>query len=496
MKKILNSKVILAALALAYLPACTDLETDNSDSIITAASGTFKPVNVSDFLTSSYNDLGNYVNQDNVYSMQAHVSDEMIPPTRGTDWGDNGVWRSLDQHTWDATHSWIRGAWNQLTTHVFKCNQILASSPSAQQKAEAQFLRAFVMWQIMDFWGQVPFREVTDAADQNAKVLSRSEAFDFVVKDLTEALAGLPVGGPKFSNNRATKAAANALLARLYLNKAVYKSANAAGPYTFDAADMDKVITYCNAVAADGYALESDYFKNFTNAAGLKEPIFTTDQGNFASRWRMTLHYDQNPDGWNGFTTLAEFYDKFETADQRKGKPALKNGTEASGIGKGFLLGQQYADNGTAIIEKRSNTPLVFTRDVTLSGAGTQKGIRVIKYHPADKGEYIFLRYADVHLMKAEAQLRKNDAAGALVTVNALRAARGASAVTAVTAESLLDERGRELYWEGIRRTDLVRFGKYTSSAGVVNTGSHTVLYPIPSNAITSNPNLKQNSGY
>ena len=90
------------------------------------------------------------------------------------------------------------------------------------------------------------------------------------------------------------KAAANFLLAKLYLNKAVYKASTPAGPYTFDKADMDKVATYVNAITADGYKLDTDYFNAFSKN-GNAETIFVSLEGTPQNRWFMTLHYNQNP---------------------------------------------------------------------------------------------------------------------------------------------------------------------------------------------------------
>ena len=258
---------------------------------------------------------------------------------------------------------------------------------------------------------------------------------------------------------------------------------------------MTKAIAFADAVTADGFALETNYFDNFTTKA-TSEIILVTLEGSPSNRWFMTLHYDQNPSGWNGFTTLADFYGKFEASDKRRGTDALKNGTDFSGIGKGFLRGQQFTKAGVAIIEQRGKTPLIFTDDIPLSGAGVKQGIRVIKYHPAEAKQYNFMRYAEAYLMKVEALLRKGDAAGALVAVNVLRANRGASLLTALTADALLDERRRELYWEGYGRTDEIRFGKYTTGPGVVNKEGYTTLYPIPAAALAANPNMKQNPGY
>ncbi|OJV17524.1 MAG: RagB/SusD family nutrient uptake outer membrane protein [Dyadobacter sp. 50-39] len=496
MKKGILYKSLVAGVVVAFMSGCTDLVNDEMDSVVgqVGAEG-FVKVNVPEALASAYKDLSTYSDQAGIYALGEHVTAEMIPPTRGVDWGDNGVWRTLDQHTWDASHSYILSAWNALNQRAYRANEIIASDPNARQKAEAQFLRAYNMFWVMDYWGVVPFREVTQGPDDLPKVFTRSEAFDFIVKDLEEALPNLPKTGPSVTNGVASKAAANFLLAKLYLNKGVYKSAKAEGPYTFDKADMDKAVAYVDAITADGYSLEKDYFTAFSSAAKT-EPIFVVLEGTAQNRWFMTLHYDQNPSGWNGFATLADFYDTFESKDSRIGKPAKKDGSQYSGIGLGFLIGQQYNDKGEAINDTRTRKPLQFTRDVPLAGAATDKGIRVIKYHPANSGKYILMRYAEAYLMKAEALLRGGNAGAALTQINTLRASRGASALGALNEESLFAEIGRELYWEGFKRTTEIRFGKFTTGEGVTVKEAYTVLYPIPSSALVSNPNLVQNPGY
>jgi hypothetical protein len=215
----------------------------------------------------------------------------------------------------------------------------------------------------------------------------------------------------------------------------------------------------------------------------------------------MTMHYDQvfdaEKDGpWNGFATLADFYDKFEDGDDRKLR-AVGFDKGYGGLHKGFLIGQQFRENKTPIVDSRSKKPLVFSRDVPLAGAATEKGIRAIKYHPTDFGKYVILRYADVHLMKAEALLRGGDAAGALALVNELRGLRKAKALAALDLNAMHKERGLELYWEGVARIDEIRFGKFNVKyQDVTNLEPYTVLFPIPSLALGSNTNLKQNAGY
>lgn len=489
-------KILVAGISIGVLSSCTDLVNEERDSVVSkTADGGFAPVNVTEALSSAYKDLSTYSDQAGIYALGEHVTAEMIPPTRGVDWGDNGVWRTLDAHTWDASHSYILSAWNALNQRAYRSTEIIASNPTAVQKAEAQFLRAYNMFWVMDYWGVVPFREVTQGPDDLPKVLTRSEAFDYIVKDLEEALPNLRKAGPSVINGTASKAAANFLLAKLYLNKAVYKATAPEGPYTFDKADMDKVVTYVDAITADGYSLEKDYFSAFSSAAKT-EPIFVVLEGTAQNRWFMTLHYDQNPSGWNGFATLADFYDTFEAKDTRIGSPGKRDGTAYSGVGLGFLIGQQYNDKGAQIVDTRTQKPLQFTRDVPLAGAATDKGIRVIKYHPANSGKYILMRYAEAYLMKAEALLRGGNAAGALAQINTLRTTRGATTLATLNEESLFAEIGRELYWEGGKRTSEIRFGKFITGVGVNVKEPYTVLYPIPSAALVSNANLVQNPGY
>jgi hypothetical protein len=130
-------------------------------------------------------------------------------------------------------------------------------------------------------------------------------------------------------------------------------------------------------------------------------------------------------------------------------------------------------------------------------------GIRVIKYPPdyavqfPAENEYVVFRYADVLLMKAEALLRTGQAAAALLLVNQVRTRASATPLVSLTLDNLLDERGRELYWEGWRRNDLIRFGKFLNAwQEKAASGSERLLFPIPNEQLAVNPNLEQNPGY
>jgi starch-binding outer membrane protein, SusD/RagB family len=503
-------RILTVLVALGGLTACTDLVTNEVDSkvIVKDASGGTN-VDPTLALEGSYNALAAFTDQASIYSLIEHTSDELIPPTRGVDWSDNGVWRSLYTHTWDPSHSYINNAWNTLNQNAYNTQAIIeASTVTDQQTAEAKFLRAFNRYYIIDFWGVLPDRKTNEGVEVNPKVYTRTEGFNLVEQDLLEALDDLPViAAGAVPQPNASKAAANAMLSRLYLNKAVYTAANPEGPYTFDPADMKKVIQHAVAVMDDGYELNDDYFDNFKKVGPSTEIILTSKQGSPQNRVYMTLHYNQNPSGWNGFATLADFYAKFDAADERRGIPAgsvpgLPFGSNFAGIGLGILTGQQKKDDGTNLVDTRTGLPLQFSPDVPLSGAATNKGYRVMKYHPAFYDKYVLIRFGEVYLNMVEAKVRggtdASSPSSALDDINALRALRGAPALASVTLDDVLDERGRELYWEGLRRIDLIRFGKFNEpwAEKGSNADTYRVLFSIPQLAVDSNPNLKQNKGY
>lgn len=506
MKKTL--KIFLCSLVLA---SCTNLEVEEKDSVVVeSGSGEFTGIDPVAGLQTGYADLRGWGDQANLYALLEITSDELLVPTRGTDWGDNGVWRTLHQHNWDITHQFVLNAWNNLNSNIFRLNQLLApeSGADAVQLAEGKFLRAFNMFYLIDLYGQVPFRGVNDGPEVNPEVLNRSEAFDFAMNDLEEALPDLPTIAPGLGTIRASKAAAHFLMAKMLLNKHIYK-----GEATPAAADMTAVIVHVDAIKADGFDLDDDFFEIFENTADT-ETIFFTD-ASVGNRMWCGLHYFQTtPDwpggGWNGFSTTADFYALFE-GDPNSNEPGhgqeerrgfVPNDGSNFGIGYGFLVGQQYNVAGEPLNDRGGN-PLVFTKNFPgLSGNNESNGIRVIKYHPKNgpfTNHLILFRYADAHLMKIEAILRGGTSSdNAQDLYNELRTIRDASTISGTpTLTDILNERGRELYIEGWRRNDQIRFGTFTSTWALKdNTEPFRVLFPIPSLAISTNPNLTQNPGY
>lgn len=472
-------------------------------------------IKASQLLGSAYDNL-QFAYQDfsQTWGMSEISTDEALGPTRGGDWDDNGVWRALHQHQWTADHAHIQATFSALLLEQFSATNVLNFHPSPRQEAEARFLRAFSMFAVLDLYGQVPFRQPGENLLEAPKVYKTAEGLDFIIAELNAIMPNLPDKVTAKDAFVASKDAARFLLMKIYLNKGALLNRQAP---TFDAADMQKVIALADEITASGFTLQTKYFDTFAkdNDAKSTENIFTQQNGpgistvrngnNVYCRWMCTLHYSQNPSGWNGFTTLSDFYDSFESTDTRRGGdyPGVTN---VSGLKVGFLLGQQYNQNGAKILD-RSSRPLIFTREVELRATGDQvemAGIRVVKY-PPDMGssgnnasnDFIFFRYADVVLMKAEALLRTNNAGAALPIVNDLRSKRGASTWTSIDLTKLLAERGRELYWEGWRRQDLIRFGKFLDAWQLKTVSDPKYLvYPIPTSDLAVNPNLKQNPGY
>ena len=548
-KKHLSMVVTLVVLSLA---SCTKLDTKIKDpNSVTPPVKGVAPTPSS--LSKIYEQLNQLLGQGNSYAMQEHTTDEILGPTRGTDWDDFGTWRKLHAHTWDANHNQINDTWNGLNGALFQTTLLAESTTApAANVAAAKFLRAYFSYITMDLFGQVQHRVATAAAADIPDVFTRSQACDFVISELEAVIPTLPA----FNNaNRmfATKEAAQFLLAKAYLNKAVFKNdpTKPAGPFTFSQADMNKVIALCNAISSNAnLSISNNYWNNFVWDNGTKssENIFVRqNSGGINVVWATNMggHYNMAPSGWNGFTTLADFYNSFDAGDSRKSDTIsglfsytgpvtdssiywdrnahITSYTKILGRGAGFLVGQiagpqkKNADGsvthniGDKIqnLTDRSGNPLKFTPDVSLFFSTETKGIRFNKYplNPSEingggwgsQNEYVYFRFADVRLMKAEAILRGGtDAETPLSIVNGIRANRNAVALASVDLTKLLAERGRELYLETWRRNDLVRYGKFNDPVGERATASDATrcVFPIPNIALSSNPNLKQNAGY
>lgn len=510
-----NIAILLASCTLAF-SACTKLEEKLNGQVNLSESGS-SSANIDALLGGAYNSMrSNFQDQGNLFALGEMTTDELIAPTRGGDWDDNGAWRVLHSHAFDGDNTHIVDVFNNLGGTNYAATDILRFSPTPAQAAEARFLRAFAQYLTLDLFDQVPYREPGESPIGPSKVRKGTEALTYIIAELEAIIPDLP-DAPV---TKGTKNAARTLLMKCYLNKGVY--ANRQTP-TFDAADMQKVVTLADQVMAGPYAFASSYFDNFApnNDAIGKENIWTAfneggvSSGGIRSRWHLTMHYNQTPSGWNGFTTLSDFYNKFEDADKRRGQAyQYSTGLTAppnpgNRVDVGFLIGQQYNWTTDAPLSDRTGAPLAFVPEVKSIELGNNlevTGIRAFKY-PIDfkfddngnaDNDYVYFRLGDVMLMKAEALLRSGQAGAGLTIVNNLRTNRGASALASLTEANMLDERGREMWYENWRREDLVRFGKFLDPVQerAEKSDPKYLIFPIPNGQLAGNPNLTQNPGY
>lgn len=548
---------------LSMTESCTKLkETVLDESSVTGltekqiADGTIAPV---------YAQLPNIFIHTGLFALQEITTDEAILPYRGgTDWGDNGIFLDLHRHQTTSNNAPVRNTWNPITQSLSRAVSAISSlqgskDPNAAKYiAEAKGMYAFYNMLVLDLWGVIFVKEDPGAT---SKVVRGEEAVEYLKKVLLEVEPLLDnTTGP----GRLTKAGVWGLLAKLHLNAAVYRDRYAA-TFTFKNEDMDKVIEYTTKIISSGqYALSPDYWAIFNDENNTnKELVFAVDQrADLNGHNRLayfSLSGDQFPlpsftgaNGTDGPGITSDFYktwiDAYAPTDPAVADPRFyqKNITvnpvtqqacyDAASyrIDRGILRGQQYGLIRTAgVFEKcpdgkfkvgrlfnntrnRPTIPVLHTEriDFTTVGSDYATGFRVLKFEFGKKSvsgrnfgeaDIPIVRLGDVYLMRAEARLRKGDAAAALTDVNAVRTSRTATgvgrALTAVNLDQLFRERGFELYWELQRRTDMVRFGKFESAwTEKASTDKNKRVFPIPQTAIDGASNLpgylKQNPGY
>ena len=437
---------ISSLLVLAGFAGCTKLTESYKTTI--PASQAAALLTAQQLLQSAYNDVaGNFVGNGSVFSLQENSTDESLVPTRGGDWDDNGVWRVIHDHTWNADHQQVLDNFNGLNSLNFDATQVLQPdfNATAGQAAEATFLRALALYYLLDLYDQFPVRQPGESLLNAPKVYKGADGAQFLIDEVTAALPNLSASN---TASQANPDAAKLLLIKLYLNKGAY--GNRANP-TFADADMQQVITLGNSIITSGkYSYMPNYFGNFNYSnKSSTEAIFIVPSSSgqinnnpcLQARWYMTFHYNeydgQAPNaGWNGFTTTSDFYNSFSLGgttnyslndtiiDTRIGRRMTSDPTTTvnSGIRPGFLVGQQYDQNGVAL-KDRKGAGLIFDPVISPTmienGANLEvTGIRVCKYAPDfsnPSGTYysgnpgnsfMFFRYPEVVLSVAEAYMR------------------------------------------------------------------------------------------
>lgn len=461
-------------------------------------------------------DAGNTVLFRSWFTLQEQCTDEMK-----NSWSDpwcldvNGI-------TWGTTKNEpVEGVYQRCMYIVALTNEYLRNIPNAPAEvdknifaAEARFCRALAYYTLMDMFGIPPFI-TEDNYSINPSQLPRADLFAWIESELKEIRSSLPA--PRTGEyGRADQAAVDALLARMYLNANVYTGV----------ARYSDCIAACNRIIAGGYQLAESYAELFMadngqNVRANREIIFPVCfDGEVTKSYGMAAvilgsrgsgEFAEVPaginGGWDGYRGTPELVDLFDFAN--------KDVPQAS----------QILDKRGIFFDK--NRSVDITTSVT--GTFTTEGWAVYKYtnmrsdgQPGSSStfpdtDFPMFRLGDVYLMYAEAVARGGQG-GSMSTavgyVNALRQRAfgddshdiSESWLSENNYRNILNERGRELYWEGVRRTDLIRFGLFTSSAylwtfkgGVLSgTGvdARYKVFPIPSTDMSVNVNLIQNEGY
>ncbi|WP_165784727.1 RagB/SusD family nutrient uptake outer membrane protein [Solitalea longa] len=471
--------------------SCTNLDEKLYNTIPTDEYGK-TPQEIETIVGRAYASLRGYAGHfplDYTYELNENASDEAVIPTRGTDWYDGGVHQRVQRHNWKPDENLIQVTWEMLYSGITIVNSIifqvdqssLTADQKANVKAELRGVRAYYYYRLCDMFGNVPLQ--IDYNDKEVKAKStRAEVFNFIESELKDIVGKLPTSG----YGKFTKAAGYSLLARLYINAEVFKGTPM----------WQECIDACDQVT--GYSLQTNFLDNFlTENQGSVENIFvvpydaTVTLGNF--KQSLALHYQSRvafqttADFVNGYCCEPGVYGKFEENDARR---------------KGLLQGPLLAPDGSQLLQSDGN-PVNYTDAVSLESATQSDGIRDIKYQNSkgDKWErsndYVLIRYAEVMLMKAEALIRLGRGGQAQPIVAAVRKRANVETPANVDLDFMYDELLREFLFEEHRRTDQIRFGKFSVEGWEMNqTDKRREIYPIPTSAMQTNNKLVQNPGY
>jgi hypothetical protein len=487
---------------------------------------------------AAYSNLASIGGNNHYLTINEVTTDECVVPTRGPDWGDGGRWVRLKQHTYTATDPDPLNGWTFCYSGISTCNRLISflttkATPAALSYIpELKSLRAIYYYWLLDWYGNVPlsidFANVTPPTNATS-----AQVYAFIESELiTNApllhKPGLAGGIPdRASYGRIDYFSAEACLAKLYLNAERYTGTP----------QWDKAIAACDQIINSGlYRLSPTYVENFVqNNQNSKETIWAlpydhTKFGGFNLNM-MTLSYlnqatyNINAQPWNGFATTAEFYNSYIDPVQNPGpqgrvigltpKGDSTDGTVDLRMTSNFLVGPQFDANGVRLLGNPEpsdpiGAPFSFTPYINelQPNAWRRTGARIGKWQFYNgmtsnlDNDFAIFRYADILLTRAESVARKvgnwNEPT-VLAVVNQIRSQHGGvTPFTTITPANFLAERGREMFFEGWRRQDMLRFGTFNSKFQFhdADGDTHVNLMPLPSSQLDANKLLKQNPGY
>ena len=418
-------------------------------------------------------------------------------------WGDDGLDQLTTTSKWTSNNKFFRYLYNRIYYTVPQCNNLLnvlesaSTSTPESVKSEVRFLRSLAYFYLIDTFGKgVLATEENFGTSEYLPQVSRQELFAYVEAEL---LAIEPTIGDNNGYGRANTFVVDMLLSKLYLNAEVYTGTER---YSDAAVYLKKIIK------EGGYSLEPNFLKNFSGNNDssteiifplIADPVISQSYGNTTYIINGSLSPDTMPilqfgaaEGWQGHRATSAWYGLFGDLDTSSDVRASLFWT----AGHEYIMTdyKEWTDGYPSI--KFRNNDLNDTPSSGTSFSGT---------------DFPLYRLSDVYLMYAECALRgasDTTMSDALNYVNMVRTRSSANSISLseLDLDFIIDERGRELNLEGHRRTDLIRFGKFTGGSylwpwkgntanGAAIPESYNV-FPIPQSAIDANPNLKQNSGY
>ena len=535
-KYIYRACTILVAASSIGLTGCFNLD-ENVYSEITEDSFTPSAQDVASLVASAYTPLTYIYDWQGYFDTQEEPGDIIITPTRPNGWDDGGTYRDMHKHEWSNMSWQPQYAYEQPYTAINNINRVKDQIDNGElpvgdlkESTLAELRAARALWysMLLDTHGNVPI--VTDYSDNIPEQATRKEVYDFVVKELTEVIPNLSEANDATTYGRMNKWAALACLERVYLNAEVYTGQ----------AKWEEALDCANQIINSGlFELASDYsdcFKEEVNYS-CKEAIFAVvyDQDHIGfhqhHKWYPSVarqHFGNAHDYfWGGSCANPQFINAYEEGDLRKEKT--------------WLIGPQYSasDPNTVVWTCLNYLPSLTCMKDGKNYTSIDYGCRVGKFEYNDdsksgawSNDFLFYRYAEVLLTKAECLLRLNkngaeaaqivtqlrqrcfeDKSKATVTEAQLRGDTkikygtldwdnnidDAGDQTPVVLGGLYDEWGFEFACEAQRRTQMIRFGTYTTKNWFNHTAikdGHTALFPIPYEDMQTNENLKQNPGY
>ena len=517
--KIWNKYLLLSLLVVAFT-ACTDLEEEVFSELTEANFPTTEAQFIA-ALGATYTSLYPIGQHNSYYSLNGISSDELAIPHRGADWFDGGQWLRVHQHEYTDAEESVLNGWVNIYGGISNCNRVIELFEDLVERgrvepdvanafiAEVKVLRAYFYYWLLDLYGNVPIIESFSDAPQNPANNSRQEVYDFVEAELETNVPLLTQAKDGTTYARFNYWAGKALQTRLYLNAEVYTGT----------AQWQKALDAANEIINSNlYSLEGDYFTNFnTENSGSNENILVVPydeaQATGFNIAQMTLHYSsQNTFGlvdqpWNGYCSLADFYNSYDDADLRKGVSGDNS------VRGNFHAGPQFTADGAPLTDPSAEpadpdgSGINFTPDLNELEPNClrQAGARVGKYEygggtgrPDLNNDFVLFRYGGLLLDAAEAEKRLGNDAAAMALANQIRSRAGMADFTSMSMDELLAERGRELFFEGTRRPDLIRHGKWGDAWNFkdAHSNDNLTIFPIPAEQLGANPNLTQNPGY